>query len=115
MWDGSVGFFSTGGPSGTHKPPQGMIANEPLLVSSSTNIQVGCFARLAQASHLLGRVLRHTNDLPADIAFRLEEARQLDRTIRALYKLLPGEGPEDSIGTSNPLAICFRHVAFLPY
>ncbi|KAI9764835.1 MAG: hypothetical protein M1840_007981 [Geoglossum simile] len=117
MWDGSVGFFSTSGHPGTHKHPQEIITNEPLLVSSSTNIQVGCFARLAQASHLLGRVLRHTNDLPADIPFRLEEARQLDRTIRALYKLLPGEGPEDSISISNPLAICFSAIMTLysPY
>ncbi|KAI9785945.1 MAG: hypothetical protein M1839_008211 [Geoglossum umbratile] len=99
MWDGSAGFFSNSHTS-AHKHPQEIIANEPLLVSSSTNIQVGCFARLAQASHLLGRVLRHTNDLPADIAFRLEEARQLDRTIRALYKLLPGEGPEDIIDSA---------------
>ncbi|KAI9868189.1 MAG: hypothetical protein M1813_006934 [Trichoglossum hirsutum] len=117
MWDNGVSFITPGGTSRAHRLPQDMATNEPLLVSSSANAQAGNFARLAQASHLLGRVIRHTNDLPTDVEFRLEEARQIDRTIRALYKLLPGKGSDDSIGSCTPLAVCFSAIMTLydPY
>jgi hypothetical protein len=111
MWDNGVSYFSSGSTTSAYKPPQEMLTNEPLLVSSSASVQAGNFARLAQASHLLGRVIRHTNDLPTDIRFRLEEAKQLDRTIRALYKLLPGKSSDDSIGVCTPLAVCYRYVS----
>ncbi|KAH0538496.1 hypothetical protein GP486_008774, partial [Trichoglossum hirsutum] len=108
MWDSGVSLTIPGGTSRAHNLPQDITTNEPLLVSSSANAQAGNFARLAQASHLLGRVIRHTNDLPTDVEFRLEEARQLDRTIRALYKLLPGKGTDDSIGSCTPLAVSLQ-------
>ncbi|KAH0542646.1 hypothetical protein FGG08_002969 [Glutinoglossum americanum] len=117
IWDSGVSVFSSGSTSSAHKLPQEMVTNEPLLISSSASVQAGNFARLAQASHLLGCVIRHTNDLPTDIPFRLEEARQLDRTIRALYKLLPGKSADDSIGACTPLAVCFSAIMTLydPY
>ncbi|KAH8817088.1 hypothetical protein F5884DRAFT_778396 [Xylogone sp. PMI_703] len=61
--------------------------NEPLFVSSfTTNTEIGSFACVCQASHVLGLVLRHRDDNSHIIEpqFRLLEALQLHQTLVAL-------------------------------
>jgi len=72
---------------------QEMTANTPLYLSSPASLPASPFARLCQASHLLGRVLRHHHDTKLEPSFRYEEASQLSRTIQALIALLPVEPP----------------------
>ncbi|KAL7920327.1 hypothetical protein ACQKWADRAFT_162010 [Trichoderma austrokoningii] len=56
---------------------------------------MGKFARLAQATHLLGRVLRHIRDPTADEAFLSEEREALDRALRSLLLLTVAEEMSD--------------------
>ena len=84
-------------------------------VSSPSNINMGSFARLAQATSLLGRVFRHIGDLTADKKFHHEEAAQLDRTIRALNNLAKAEGQLRDMVICPQTAICYRYaIAYLP-
>ena len=71
--------------SGTHT------LNDPLAVSSSTDIQAAPFARTCQSAHLLSRVIRHLNDYKMDPTFRFAEALQLHRTVGALSSMLSCE------------------------
>ncbi|KAI9836990.1 MAG: hypothetical protein M1819_000639 [Sarea resinae] len=84
-----------------------MTANEPLFVSSSTNLRAAPFARTCQASHLLGRVIRHLNDRTVNRSILLAEATQLERTVRALSLLLSDEFQEHHTAVSTPMAICY--------
>jgi hypothetical protein len=64
-------------------------SDEPLLLSAPTDVRAGQFARIAQVSHVLGRVLRHVYDSTPDMVFNSEEAITLDRTLNAFSVLLP--------------------------
>jgi hypothetical protein len=111
--------FATSDPSlDTHLPTDDaswdrgqMLVAAPLALSASQTIRAAPFARTCQASHLLGKVIRHLNDpnLPPD--YKFEEGLQLDRTIRALAGVLPGEAEEDDPLTRPTLctsmAICY--------
>ncbi|KAI0011887.1 hypothetical protein F4779DRAFT_142393 [Xylariaceae sp. FL0662B] len=90
--------------------------NEPLFASSfSDNTSLGSFANVCQAAHVLGRVLRHRDEMAADMApsFRIPEARQLHSILASLSSHLhsiSGEAPPPaSIGGSLPVAtaLCF--------
>ncbi|KAF2098743.1 hypothetical protein NA57DRAFT_56389 [Rhizodiscina lignyota] len=62
-------------------------SNHPLFSSTfSANLDIGHFASTCQASHILGRVLKHRDDASnrRDRPFRLSEAKQLHRTLVAL-------------------------------
>ncbi|KAI9760148.1 MAG: hypothetical protein M4579_001868 [Chaenotheca gracillima] len=87
-----------------------MTVNEPLFVSSATDMPAGPFARLCQAAHLLGRVIRHTTDKIDDPEFRVQEALQLEKTIKALAGVLPGECFEES-RLCTAISICYRYSA----
>lgn len=67
------------------------LTNEPLLLSTPSNVRVGPFAREAQVSYLLGRVLRHAYEPTSDPRFDFDEAVALDRTLKAFRTLLPEE------------------------
>src|SRR5947209_3532664 len=54
-----------------------MTTSEPLYVSSPTTVRTSPFARTCQATHLLGRLIRHLNDQNVEPAFRFSEAGQL--------------------------------------
>lgn len=58
-----------------------MTTSEPLYVSSPTSVKASPFARTCQASHLLGRLIRHLNDCNADPVFRFTEAGQLRKLL----------------------------------
>lgn len=67
-------------------------SNQPLFVSSfGNNTEVGSFAKICQASHVLGLILRHRDarsDNSIDAQFRLSEAKQLHLTLVALNRHL---------------------------
>lgn len=88
-----------------------MLVAAPLALSASQTIRAAPFARTCQASHLLGKVVRHVNEknLPAD--YRFTEALQLHRTLQALSSVLPDEAAEDD-PTHKPtlctsMAVCY--------
>ncbi|KAI9841086.1 MAG: hypothetical protein M1837_000990 [Sclerophora amabilis] len=84
-----------------------MGVNEPLFVSSATDVPAAPFARLCQASNLLGRVIRHTTDKIEDVEFHTQEALQLEKTIKALSALLPGELNEGASRLCTPMAFFY--------
>jgi hypothetical protein len=69
---------------------------------------MGRFARFAQATYLLGRVLRHVSDEMIDMSFREEEATQLRRTLLALVKLSEMEGEVRRLEFCTQTAVCHR-------
>lgn len=76
-----------------------MLVAAPLSLSASQTIRVSPFARTCQAAHLLGKVLHHIDDKQLPVAYRFEEALQLNRTMRALADVLPDELPNCENGT----------------
>lgn len=87
---------------------QERVRSEPLFISSSTNIAAAPFARLGQASHLLGHVLTHVNDRACASHVRLEEARQLSRALLALCSFLQPEVSSEANKICVPMGICYR-------
>lgn len=74
---------------------------------------MGKFARLAQATHLLGRVLRHIRDPTTDEAFLSEEREALDRALRSLLSLTVDEEMADTdTAFCSPMALLGRYVMF---
>lgn len=72
---------------------------------------MGKFARLAQATHLLGRVLRHIRDPTTDEAFLSEEREALDRALRSLLLLTVDEEMADTdTAFCSPMALLGRYV-----
>ncbi|RDW58996.1 fungal specific transcription factor domain-containing protein [Aspergillus mulundensis] len=63
----------------------------PYTVSAPANNKLGKFARLAQASHLLARVMRHIGDTQADPHFLDTEKSLLDHALRSLLSLTVAE------------------------
>lgn len=76
-------------------------------MSTSISTRVGCFARQAQLSHLLGRVLRHVYDVSSDSTFYRDEALQLHRTLDAITTLLPVETRKSAVYAAA-LSMCYR-------
>jgi hypothetical protein len=69
---------------------------------------MGRFARLVQAAHLLGRVLRNVADNTLDESFRTQEAAQLYRTLSALLSLAEVESQIKIQEFCSQIAICYR-------
>ena len=83
----------------------------PMLVSTSSHVRVGYFARLAQVSHLLGLVLNNKFNPTPDGAYNAQEAQQLRRTMAVYAELLPKEASAaDCSHYCGPIAICQRWV-----
>ena len=76
-------------------------------VSSRTMKGMGMLARLAQASHLLGRVQRHKRSPTDDIEFNIEEQAQLNRALRAMINLTYQEGITRFMPICPQMALCF--------
>ncbi|KAK5121058.1 hypothetical protein LTR85_005542 [Meristemomyces frigidus] len=94
-----------------------MLVAAPLALSASPTTHAAPFARTCQASHLLGKVIRHLNDKNLPLDYKFDEALQLNRTIRALAGLLPKEAEEDD-PTVRPtlctsMAICYTALLIL--
>ncbi|XXH05392.1 kynurenine 3-monooxygenase, mitochondrial precursor [Hypoxylon texense] len=88
--------------------------NEPIFASSfSNNTTLGSFANVCQAAHVLGRVLRHRDEIhDASLAldFRIAEAKQLHGILASLCSHLR-EVSRDSLSLDSSvyvaLALCF--------
>ncbi|KAI0380249.1 hypothetical protein F5Y04DRAFT_102078 [Hypomontagnella monticulosa] len=88
--------------------------NEPLFAASfSNNTSLGSFANVCQAAHILGRVLRHRDELHSKnvvLDFRLAEAKQLHSILASLTSHLIDISRESSLlssSISTSLALCF--------
>ena len=94
-----------------------MTTSEPLYVSSPTSVKASSFARTCQATHLLGRLVRHLNDRNVDPKFRFSEAGQLHRTLTALASLLPAEFQNSPEQLSSSVALVYGGMLHLydPY
>jgi hypothetical protein len=68
----------------------------PAVLSTPHSINVGQLARESQVDYLTGRVAQHVYDPASDTAFHMDEAAQLERTLKAFLPLLTVE--EFSIG-----------------
>jgi hypothetical protein len=80
---------------------------ERLYISSPTTAITSSYARLAQAFHLLGRVIRHCDDQDQDLNFMLEEMSTLHQATSSLLELTTNEESQDSYVAT---AVCFRYV-----
>lgn len=94
-----------------------MTTSEPLYVSSPTAVHASPFARTCQATHLLGRLIRHLNDRNVEPAFRFSEAGQLHRTLTALASLLSDEFQASPDQLSSAIALIYGGMLHLydPY
>lgn len=82
----------------------------PLALSASSAVVTGSFARTCQASHLLGRVLEHRNDLRMSSEFRYQEAIALERSLSALSSVFPERSSDvhnEKHNTTAAVAICY--------
>ncbi|GAD92987.1 hypothetical protein AFLA_138530 [Paecilomyces variotii No. 5] len=82
-------------------PPKGT----PYTVSSLNDEKMGKFARLAQATHLLSRVLRHVSDTETHHEFLYHERDTLDRALRSLLSLTVAEEKAYGLAYCSPVAV----------
>jgi hypothetical protein len=68
---------------------------------------MGRFARFAQATYLLGQVLKHVSDQPREDAFYEQEAAQLNRTLHALIHLSHSEAEVRKLEFCTQTAACY--------
>lgn len=94
-----------------------MITAEPLYVSTPTPVHAGPFARTAQATNLLGKLVRTVNGRFTDTPFCFSEAIQLYRTFSALAALLVPEFQQSPLQYATPMALCYTGLLHLcdPY
>ncbi|KAI1806507.1 hypothetical protein F4811DRAFT_132495 [Daldinia bambusicola] len=92
----------------------GLGFNEPLFATSfSSNTSLGSFANMCQAAHVLGRVLRHRDELHTSrlaLGFRVSEAKQLHQILVSLSAHLTSICEQSLLldaSVSVPLALCF--------
>ncbi|PTB50632.1 hypothetical protein M431DRAFT_485355 [Trichoderma harzianum CBS 226.95] len=74
---------------------------------------MGKFARTAQTTHLLGRVLRHVSDTEMDPQFSREERRSLERALQSLLSLTIDEEKLSTSHYCSPIALSARHLSAL--
>ncbi|KAL4982803.1 hypothetical protein BDW68DRAFT_170151 [Aspergillus falconensis] len=94
-----------------------MVPGYSMIASTPCSISMGRFARLAQATYLLDRVLRHTQDRTLSAESREEEAIQLDRSLSALLTFTANETERRGIKICSQAALCQSALAILhvPY
>lgn len=93
-------------------------ASEPLFLSSPPNAPAGHYARLCQASHLLGKIIRHCRDRTLDREIRFQEAIQLNRLLQALTVVTSADVAEEPTMTLiSTMALCYSGMMVLnkPY
>ncbi|KIW91202.1 uncharacterized protein Z519_08098 [Cladophialophora bantiana CBS 173.52] len=84
----------------------GMVtAYDGMTISCPSTERMGRFAKLAQATHLLCRVLRHVGDRAMDPEFRESQERQLEKAIQMSIRMVSGvlKGPAGAHAQ-----ICYR-------
>lgn len=82
-----------------------MVPPQRLFISTPNTIPVSSFARLSQASNLLGLVLRHCEDQTDNVAFIVNDMTLLHQTISSLFGLV---GPEAPAPCYTAAALCLR-------
>ena len=87
---------------------QEIVAPERVSLQASQNTMLSPFSHLAQASNLLGRVIRHCNDTSLEIQFVLDDLEALTQAIFSLMELLSIERLTASTKICTATAICFR-------
>jgi hypothetical protein len=87
---------------------KGHIVPERLFLSSVDQLSASPFARLAQASHLLGEVIRHCN---SDISQPHMVLDQLRLLYQALSSLLGALTRDDAsvVRFQSAIAVCLRY------
>lgn len=96
----------------------GLGLHEPLFFSSPTSVPAGCYARLCQTSHLLGRIMQHLNNNFPDDDSRFQEVIQLNRSLQELYAVISAElNEEQSMALHSAIALCYSGMMILnkPY
>ncbi|KAJ5651396.1 uncharacterized protein N7484_005119 [Penicillium longicatenatum] len=84
-----------------------MMCPERVLLSSNSDTPVSPFARLAQASNLLGLVVKHCNDTSMEIEYVLDNFERLTQTLIAFLQLLTTSQDLSSNPFTTAAAICF--------
>ncbi|KAL4997081.1 hypothetical protein BDV10DRAFT_98895 [Aspergillus recurvatus] len=94
-----------------------MVPGCSMTASTPCSINMGRFARLAQATYLLDRVLRHTQDRTLSAGSREEEAIQLDKALSSLLTFTANETERRGIKICSQAALCQSALAILhvPY
>ncbi|KAE8356375.1 fungal-specific transcription factor domain protein [Aspergillus coremiiformis] len=87
-----------------------MMTPERVSLSSRSTNPVSPFARLAQASNLLGRVIRHCNETTLELSYVLEDFDTLCQTISSLLDLLSIDNRNPSMEIHLAIGICFSAV-----
>ncbi|PTB47383.1 hypothetical protein M431DRAFT_536292, partial [Trichoderma harzianum CBS 226.95] len=90
-----------------------MVPRYSMTVSAPSNINMGRFARLSQATYLLDRVLQHLQDSATFSDALSEEAIQLDKALRALVAFTESETNRREMRICTQTALCQRFM--LPY
>lgn len=98
----------------TNAGTQEIVPPEHICLSSLTS-SVSPFARLAQASNLLGRVIRHCNDTALELEFVLDNFEMLCQTIFSLVELLSQDDSMTTINAGIAATICFRYTELPSY
>ncbi|KAL7933862.1 hypothetical protein V8C35DRAFT_302609 [Trichoderma chlorosporum] len=88
---------------------------EPPTIGSQTQLRMGRFARFAQATYLLGQVLRHVSDQVRDDTFHEQEAAQLNRTLHALIHLSQSEAETRKLEFCTQTAACYCALLILEH
>lgn len=80
--------------------------DDEMPISCPSTEKMGRFAKLAQATHLLCRVLEHVSDRSLAPEFRETQERQLEKTLQASIRMVSGalRGP-----TGAHAMICYRY------
>ncbi|KAL8843355.1 MAG: hypothetical protein Q9170_000213 [Blastenia crenularia] len=89
---------------------QGIVTLDQLYTISSTpDLSMGSFAKLSQATYLLGRVLRHICDLTAERKLHQDEGIQLSNRLQTLLKVLESENQINSATAMCSSALMTLH------
>ncbi|RDW59937.1 hypothetical protein BP6252_13024 [Coleophoma cylindrospora] len=94
---------------------QGIISSsDPFTIGSLSQLNMGRFARFAQATYHLGQVFKHISQ-PRDDAFYQQEAIQLNRTLHALVNLSQSEADVRNLEFCTQTAVCYSALLLLEY
>ncbi len=95
-----------------------MGAHDPLFISSPISMPAGCYARLCQTGHLLGKILQHFKNHILDDGSRFQEVVHLNRSLQALSVVISNELVEEqTMALHSAMALCYSGMMILnkPY
>jgi hypothetical protein len=79
-----------------------------MFLSSLENLSASPFARVAQASHVLGQVVQHCNKTPEDLGLVKQSLELLTNVANSLLQLLTKD-EESAFRFRSAIAICHRY------